>query len=229
MRYNYLFYLASFFASVSCNSSFETKLIDEPLLSNNTTDVVLAEEKILLSSMVLKNAWLLDTKTQRKVSSVKKYENVEVLEEVNNYFIITHRDKELLIEKANVEKGLQSRVVLNQVSLYSEPDLTKQIDDKYAPGTLIIVSNDDLGDFYKVKTDLKNSWLFVLKSQVDFSPNPSDIDFAFQIKEIKESKVDDLVKENLYKELKENTDFQYPDWLPKIELIKDEEISEDFL
>ena len=196
----------------SCNQSYETKLIDAPYDKNISTEAKQVE-KINIKAIIINEAWFLDFKSKRKNKPTTPFQNIEIHDSIDKYYITTINTKEVLIPKKDALLNLTAKVVLVDLQIFSKPELTKKTEEIYQPGTILLISTTFLNDFYKVKKYKEKNWSFLRKKEDQFSNQEIDLTIANEIMEINKNK-DVFIKNKLFEELRLKKDFNRQEWIP---------------
>jgi hypothetical protein len=205
---------------ISCDSSFETKLIDEPLTDKNfTSEKTENKTSLEISGVLTSTSWFLDIDTKRKLKPADIYQNIIITDSLETYY----QTKNGLAKKSDIMINVHSFVVLQDFEIFSKPDLTKKTELHYSPGTLLLISSTSLNDFYLVKAYNEKRWVFIIKKDSQLTKFAQDISFAQRINDIEESNESEFVKEKLRNELQQEEGFNRSEWLP----LKGEEASFD--
>lgn len=213
---NLLYIITICYLLFSCNSSFETKLIDEPILKKETSDIQNTISKHLFNATTIAATSVLDKGSRQKIESYESFKNIIVEDSLGVYYVIKHNKKQVLIQKKDVLLHLKSYVILNTIAIFSKPDMTKKQNEKITLGTIILISSEKIGDFYKARTVKNKDWFFIMKEKTELSEKPLDLVYANKLAKIRATN-DPLIENKLLHELQQDDTFLHKNWLPQEE------------
>ena len=216
---------------IACDLSFETKLIDEPLANteypNNSENPNVAKSNI--KGITKNKAWFLEVESKRKLKAIFPFQNIVIIDSINSYFVISVDDQKVLLKKSEVILNTSTKVVLDNLAIYSVPDLTKKSTRNFTAGNILMIQSKSLGDFYYVKKSNEKKWSFVRKEDSKLSDISKDLEIAYQIEQIQQETHNPFIQAKLFEELSQSEGFNRSEWLPSNENQTDFRPDDDIL
>jgi len=217
---------------ISCNTSFETKLIDDVQPVDTMSDISEGTNATInkINAVTKSESWLLDFSSNRKIQLLKPIHNLVVIDSINSYYTVLENNKELIILKKDLIINMSSRVALKKLELYSKPEITQLLDNQVTAGTILFISSTQLNDFYLIKNLADDKTYFIRKTDDFLSSQPEDIDYAYRINSIINSDQPEYVKDKMIEELRNEEGFNHNDWIqPANNSTEDFDEQEEFL